>query len=99
VVCALEYKKTIMAKTKTSFTEHITIFDLIVRNKITNVSGVNKKDGKIELFITGGVAPYVIILDGNRNNGSIMYNLAPKGYVIKVIDSVDTEVEFNVLVG
>ena len=57
------------------YNELITIFPMNIRYDITKASGVDKKDGVISLYATGGLPPYVISINGTINNGNIIGNM------------------------
>ena len=70
-----------------------------IRYDITKASGVDKKDGVISLYATGGLPPYVISINGTINNGNIIGNLSAGDYDIKVIDKTNDSVGVTLSVG
>ena len=71
------------------YNELITIFPMNIRYDVTKASGMDKKDGVISFYLTGGLPPYVISINGSINNGNIIGNLSAGDYDIKVIDSTN----------
>jgi len=88
-----------MACVKVDYNELNTIFTLDIGYTVTKTSGIDKKDGKILLRITGGVPPYKIIIDGVENNSNNIINLSSKNYNVKVVDSKNTTKETTIFVG
>jgi uncharacterized protein (TIGR02145 family) len=82
-----------------AYTELITIFPFSVRYNVTKTSGVDKKDGSISLYISGGLPPYVIYVNGNVNNGNIIGNLSSGNYDIKITDNANESFEITIPVG
>lgn len=82
-----------------AYNELITIFPMNIRYDVTKASGVDKKDGIISLYITGGLPPYVISINGNANNSNIIPNLSPGDYDIKITDNVEDFIETSISVG
>ena len=79
--------------------ELITIFAFNIRYDVTKASGVDKKDGSISLYITGGLPPYLISVNGNVNKGNPIINLSAGDYDIKVTDSANEVVSNTISVG
>jgi uncharacterized protein (TIGR02145 family) len=79
--------------------ELITIFAFNIRYDVTKASGVDKKDGSISLYITGGLPPYLISVNGNVNKGNPIINLSAGDYDIKVTDSANEVVSTTISVG
>lgn len=83
----------------TAYNELITIFPLSIRYDVSKASGVDKKDGVISLYVTGGLPPYVISVNGNANNSNIISNLSSGDYDIKIIDNTNDSIETSISVG
>ena len=83
----------------TVYNELVTIFPLDIRYNVKNSSGEEKKDGVISLYITGGIPPYVISVDGVVNNSNIINNLSPDDYGIRVVDSTNAFKDITISVG
>jgi len=83
----------------TIYNEFVTIFNLDIRYNVTKASGKEKKDGGISLYITGGVPPYVISVNGVVNNWNIINNLSPDDYDISVVDSTNVVKDITIPVG
>jgi uncharacterized protein (TIGR02145 family) len=83
----------------TIYDELVTIFPLDIRYNVTKASGVEKKDGNISLYITGGIPPYIISVNGVVNNWNIINNLSPDDYDINVSDSKNSVKDITISVG
>ena len=83
----------------TIYNEFVTIFPLDIRYSVTKSSGEEKKDGVISLYITGGIPPYVISVDGVVNNSNTINNLSPDDYGIRVVDSTNAAKDITITVG
>ena len=83
----------------TIYNELVTIFPLDIRYDVTKASGEEKKDGIISLYITGGIPPYVISVDGIVGNSNIINNLSPDDYDIRVVDGVNEIKDITITVG
>lgn len=70
-----------------------------IRYDITKASGVDKKDGVISLYVTGGLPPYIISINGIINNGNIISNLSAGDYDVKVVDKTNESVGVTLSVG
>ncbi len=81
------------------YNELITIFPMNIRYDVTKASGVDKKDGNISLYVTGGLPPYVISLNGNVNNGNEIVNLSAGDYDVRVTDNTNEAVAVTISVG
>jgi len=90
-------KKNYMATT--IYDELVTIFPLDIRYNVTKASGEGKKDGVISIYITGGIPPYVISVDGVVNNSNIINNLSPDEYDIRVLDTTNSIKNITISVG
>jgi uncharacterized protein (TIGR02145 family) len=78
----------------------ITIYPLkVTLNRVKKASGVNKKDGVIYLNTTGGLPPYKIFIDNSLVVRDPIFNLQPKEYNIKVVDTANEVANLTVEVG
>jgi gliding motility-associated-like protein len=61
--------------------------DIIINNNVVNVSCFGGNDGKIQLFLSGGTAPFTATWQGLAGNGLIQNGLTAGNYTVTVTDA------------
>jgi hypothetical protein len=70
----------------------------IITSKTTNVSAAGLADGKLELRIVDGIAPFTVELKLNSNDFPYQWALTPPTRIIENIPAVTGEEDFNCII-